>query len=418
MVAEGEQASRLGKQPSLHLQNIQRLRKETERDIEKLEDALAQVEMQIEAEKLKAGIVDKIDRDAILEMAKKTFNKSPKEGIKYLMENDYFPDGGTEAEVANFLYSEGADGKGLLKAPIGEYLGEFKDFNLKVLTEFANLHEFSGTSYTDALRAYLWSFRLPGEAQKIDRMMEVFAARYCECNPGMFDHPDACFILSFATIMLNTTLHNPSVAKKQTMEEFINMNRGINNGGDLDKGLLVSVYESIHDTPFKIPDDEQGLGYMFMNPDKKGLMVMETKKGWSKRWVVITNRCLYFFKTIPKGDEAPKGILPLEGLVANNVTTSRRKSHKDTDFYMEVKNDGDSKLKSCATNKKGEVVEVKQNSYVFRVTSEQDLKEWIDCISANVNQSENAFADCYQKKLYSAIGQQARLSIEIEPEAE
>jgi hypothetical protein len=27
-------------------------------------------------------------------------------------------------------------------------------------------------------------FRLPGEAQKIDRLMEKFAARYISCNPG------------------------------------------------------------------------------------------------------------------------------------------------------------------------------------------------------------------------------------------
>lgn len=35
-------------------------------------------------------------------------------------------------------------------------------------------------------RQFLWSFRLPGEAQKIDRMMEAFAQRYCQCNGGVF----------------------------------------------------------------------------------------------------------------------------------------------------------------------------------------------------------------------------------------
>lgn len=35
-------------------------------------------------------------------------------------------------------------------------------------------------------RQFLWSFRLPGEAQKIDRMMEAFAQRYCHCNNGVF----------------------------------------------------------------------------------------------------------------------------------------------------------------------------------------------------------------------------------------
>lgn len=35
-------------------------------------------------------------------------------------------------------------------------------------------------------RQFLWSFRLPGEAQKIDRMMECFAQRYCQLNPNIF----------------------------------------------------------------------------------------------------------------------------------------------------------------------------------------------------------------------------------------
>ena len=35
-------------------------------------------------------------------------------------------------------------------------------------------------------RQFLWSFRLPGEAQKIDRMMETFATRYCDCNAAVF----------------------------------------------------------------------------------------------------------------------------------------------------------------------------------------------------------------------------------------
>lgn len=41
-------------------------------------------------------------------------------------------------------------------------------------------------SHLPSCRQFLWSFRLPGEAQKIDRMMEAFATRYCDCNPGVF----------------------------------------------------------------------------------------------------------------------------------------------------------------------------------------------------------------------------------------
>ena len=53
---------------------------------------------------------------------------------------------------------------------------------------------------------------------------------------------DTCYVLSFAIIMLNTSLHNPSVKDKPTVERFISMNRGINDGGDLPPDLLTVSY--------------------------------------------------------------------------------------------------------------------------------------------------------------------------------
>ena len=42
--------------------------------------------------------------------------------------------------------------------------------------------DFTGMDFVAALRLLLSKFRLPGEAQKIDRLMEKFAGRYCETN--------------------------------------------------------------------------------------------------------------------------------------------------------------------------------------------------------------------------------------------
>lgn len=47
--------------------------------------------------------------------------------------------------------------------------------------------DFTGKEFVAALRLFLERFRLPGEAQKIDRLMEKFASRYCECNPRFVD---------------------------------------------------------------------------------------------------------------------------------------------------------------------------------------------------------------------------------------
>ncbi len=58
------------------------------------------------------------------------------------------------------------------------------------------------------------------------------------CDKQCFFFADTCYILSFAIIMLNTSLHNPNVKDKPAVERFISMNRGINEGGDLPEDLL------------------------------------------------------------------------------------------------------------------------------------------------------------------------------------
>lgn len=61
------------------------------------------------------------------------------------------------------------------------------------------------------LKHHLQGFRLPGEAQKIDRLMEKFAERFVSCNPGSFKSADVAYVLAYSVIMLNTDAHNPQV---------------------------------------------------------------------------------------------------------------------------------------------------------------------------------------------------------------
>ena len=49
---------------------------------------------------------------------------------------------------------------------------------------YIDLLNFENNEFVTALRLFLENFRLPGEAQKIDRLMEKFAGRYIECNTG------------------------------------------------------------------------------------------------------------------------------------------------------------------------------------------------------------------------------------------
>ena len=93
------------------------------------------------------------------------------------------------------------------KKQIGEYVSNRK--NLEILEAFVTSFDFAGLRIDEALRAFLESFRLPGEAPIISLIMEKFAAHYYTTsgNPHMADN-DACYTLAYAIIMLNVDQHN------------------------------------------------------------------------------------------------------------------------------------------------------------------------------------------------------------------
>ena len=122
---------------------------------------------------------------------------------------------------------------------------------------FVDMLDFSEMKFTDAVRTYLQSFRLPGESQKIDRFMLKFAEQYMGGNPStVFANADTAYILAFSIIMLNTDAHNKNYKQKRmTKEEFIRNNRGINDGQNLPEEFLVDIYEEIQVNEIKMKDE-------------------------------------------------------------------------------------------------------------------------------------------------------------------
>lgn len=144
------------------------------------------------------------------------------------------------------------------KSLIGEILGEPDDFSLKVLDAFTKSFDFHGLRIDAALRLYLDTFRLPGEAQKIGRILESFAEVYYRQAPDIFKSRDAAYVLSYSIIMLNTDLHNVKVKRKMTIEGFISNNRGINEGGNLPKEYLEQLYHGIAQQEIRISNEGGG----------------------------------------------------------------------------------------------------------------------------------------------------------------
>ncbi len=200
------------------------------------------------------------------------FNLSSTKGVDRLQACGAI--GETPADVARFLHSWSEK---LDKTAIGDYLSREKEykggFNVLVLHEYVDQINFSGLRFDYAIRHYLSGFRLPGEAQKIDRMMEKFAERYCLQNPAVFPSADTAFILAFSIIMLNTDLHNPAIKedRRMTVEGFIGNNRGIGDGNNLDETFLRDIFDSIKTDPIHLKEDDRIREQLVGNDTSYGL---------------------------------------------------------------------------------------------------------------------------------------------------
>ncbi|KAF3828871.1 hypothetical protein GH733_003135 [Mirounga leonina] len=181
--------------------------------------------------------------------------RKPEKGVQYLIERGFVPD--TPVGVAHFLLQR----KGLSRQMIGEFLGNRqKQFNRDVLDCVVDEMDFSAMELDEALRKFQAHIRVQGEAQKVERLIEAFSQRYCICNPGVvrqFRNPDTIFILAFAIILLNTDMYSPNVKpeRKMKLEDFVKNLRGVDDGEDIPREMLIGIYERIRKRELKTNED-------------------------------------------------------------------------------------------------------------------------------------------------------------------
>ncbi|EOB03949.1 Cytohesin-4, partial [Anas platyrhynchos] len=292
-------------------------------------------------------------------------------GIQYLIEQQLLSS--DLQEIAKFLHK----GEGLNKTAIGDFLGGRDPTNIQILQAFVACHQFANLNLVQALRQFLWSFRLPGEAQKIDRMMEAFANWYCKCNPGVFQSTDTCYILSFSIIMLNTSLHNPNVKDKPPFERFVSINRGIDNGADLPEELLKNLFESIKNEPFSIPEDDgNDLTHTFFNPSREGWL-LKLGKGRDR---------LPLAPLSPLPSCLPSQISPRSPLSIPKPSISTVLPLLRNCFELFNPNCKGQKIKACKTDGDGKVVEGKHQSYKISAATPAERDEWIEAIRTSITQ--------------------------------
>ncbi|KAG0655379.1 GDP/GTP exchange factor for ARF [Maudiozyma exigua] len=214
----------------------------------------------------------------------KAFNEKAKKGIPLLIEKGFIKSD-SDKDIATFLFENNSL---INKKTIGLLLCDPKKTPL--LQEFIDLFDFKDLRVDEAIRILLTKFRLPGESQQIERIVEAFSKRYVtsqnydlsklievpdntqnnedgdereeskniEDVASVQPDSDSVFVLSYSIIMLNTDLHNPQVKEHMSFADYSGNLKGCCNEKDFPRWYLDKIYVSIRDKEIVMPEEHHG----------------------------------------------------------------------------------------------------------------------------------------------------------------
>ncbi|CAK4277337.1 unnamed protein product [Aphanomyces euteiches] len=221
-------------------------------------------------------LLERRQRKQVFQEAINLFNKKPLQGLAMLESHGFIESPMTPVVVAQFLRSLP---RGMDKNTVGQMLGglgkasggnanESVEFQSELRRAYVETFDLDQLALVDALRLFLSAFRLPGEAQQIDRILEAFAERvYAQCRErDLFGCVDVAYLLSFSIIMLNTDLHNPNIRpeKKMSLPDFLknNTHYGLNNQlAPLPEDYLTTIYHAIATDQFRTFEEHQEMTF-------------------------------------------------------------------------------------------------------------------------------------------------------------
>ena len=236
-------------------------------DIYSIEEISAYSEnVTIDAAKKEKTIDENLQYKNTLEKAVEKFNIKAKNGINFLKKVGFIHKNDKEQEakdIASFLKQN----QNLNKTYIGDILGDDSEINLKVLYYYTESFQFTSMPFLQALRYYLSTFQIPGEGQKIERIVEVFSNKYTSDNPNYFPESECAYYLAFSVLLLQTELHNPNVKEKMTVEGFKGLLFSRESMKKLSDDYIAEVYDEISKNPLSLPEIERQKELMQTNKD-------------------------------------------------------------------------------------------------------------------------------------------------------
>lgn len=206
--------------------------------------------------------------NSIHTIAAEKFMSKPSVCFKYLYQEKVLDGPVCAKSVAQYLRRASL----LPKDKVGCYLGELgksdtdsifdtTDFHKAVLAEYVGTFDLQGLDILSCLRIFLSAFRLPGEAQQIDRILIAFS-EHCHLHSkdstlGIVENADVTYLLLFSIIMLNTDRHNPNIRpeRKMTVDQFVRNNvfygKDVNQTRSIPREYLEQIFTSIEEFPIR-----------------------------------------------------------------------------------------------------------------------------------------------------------------------
>eukprot|EP00026_Physarum_polycephalum_P006582 Phypoly_transcript_06630.p1 GENE.Phypoly_transcript_06630~~Phypoly_transcript_06630.p1 ORF type:complete len:483 (+),score=79.78 Phypoly_transcript_06630:30-1478(+) len=282
---------------------------------------------------------------------------SPDEAVGKLIAEGVI--GAEPAAVAEFFHSNAS----LNKFKIGKYLGTMEEFHIKVLHELVQRLDFTTLDFDIALRHLLYCFRLPAEAQQINRIMDAFGSHYFNtCTNSVFVNADAAQIMAFSSIMLTTDAHNPRVIEKMTKSQFVTLTRGMNGDGNFPKDFLEYMFEKVVDEPLIRIDHTTTL---FPYATKRGWVFIQKKKLWKRYYALLFEGSIYLQRK------------PMESKWTKRITNVKLITNELIKIPTSPTQFGVAITGSCVGVSAGVGTEV---TYMF-ADSHRDIQGWINVMS-------------------------------------
>jgi hypothetical protein len=108
------------------------------------------------------------------------------------------------------------------KEKAAAWLGEEGLIRQRTRVAYMELYDFANLNILAALRILCGRLILKAETQQVDRILDGFSKRWCQCNPNHgFKSADVVHTICYSILLLNTDLHLADIESKMTRSQFV-----------------------------------------------------------------------------------------------------------------------------------------------------------------------------------------------------